>query len=153
MKIVDSFALKASRETVWDALNEPDIIGPCMPGCYKLEILGPTLYRVHVRTSVGLVKAKFKLIVETTQATPPEEIVTITQGEAGTKASRVRAESTMRLVAIDAQNTQLHYTTDVSVAGTFGMFGLGFMRKKAKALGQEFIQNFAKKIEVQENQE
>lgn len=127
----------------------PDIVGPCVPGCEKVEILGPNSYRAHVGVKVGPIKAKFALTVEIIKETPPEEVISVTRGEEGSKASVVQADNILRLSEIDPHTTSVNYSSEVSVVGRLGKFGFGFMQKKAKALGGEFAASFASKVEDQ----
>ena len=150
MKIEDTFTLNAPREDVWKAMIDPAIVGPCVPGCEKVDVLSPTSYRAHVGVKVGPVKAKFHLTVDITKQTAPEEILSVTRGEEGSRASVLQADSILRLVAIDPHTTQVFYSSEVSIVGRLGKFGFGFMQKKAKALGEEFAAKFAKTVEKSE---
>jgi carbon monoxide dehydrogenase subunit G len=68
-----------------------------VPGCEKVEILGPTTYLAEVKVKLGPIKAEFRLNVEVTKETPPEEVLSITKGEEGSKASLVQAKNILRL--------------------------------------------------------
>ena len=147
MKIEDSFTLNASRAVVWQAITDPAIVAPCVPGCEKVETLGPTTYLAEVKVKVGPIKAVFRLNVEITKETPPEEVLSFTKGEEGSKASLVQAENILRLSEIDAGTTEVCYSSEVSIVGRLGKFGFGIMKKKAKALGNEFAEAFRSEVE------
>ena len=147
MKIEESFILNASRAVVWQAITDPDIVAPCVPGCEKVEILGPTTYLANVKVKVGPIKAEFRLNVEVTKETPPEEVLSISKGEEGSKASVVQAENILRLIEIDANTTEVYYSSEVAIVGRLGKFGFGIMKKKAAALGKEFAEAFREKVE------
>ena len=147
MKIEDSFTLNASRAVVWQAITDPAIVAPCVPGCEKVEILGPTTYLAEVKVKLGPIKAEFRLNVEVTKETPPEEVLSITKGEEGSKASLVQAKNILRLNEIDAETTEVFYSSEVSIVGRLGKFGFGIMKKKAKALGDEFAEAFRREVE------
>jgi hypothetical protein len=42
MQMNDSQSVPASRQVVWAALNDPDILRQCIPGCQTLEMTSPT---------------------------------------------------------------------------------------------------------------
>ncbi|MEQ9125811.1 MAG: 4-hydroxybenzoyl-CoA reductase, partial [Alphaproteobacteria bacterium] len=67
--------------------------------------------------------------------------------EEGGKASRVSADSTLALKALDESQTEVTYASDVSVVGRLGKFGLGIMKKKAKSMGEEFAAKFRERVE------
>ena len=85
--------------------------------------------------------------VEVTKETPPEEVLSITKGEEGSKASLVQAKNILRLNEIDAETTEVFYSSEVSIVGRLGKFGFGIMKKKAKALGDEFAEAFRREVE------
>ena len=150
MKIEDSFTLKTSRDNVWNAITNPNIVAPCIPGCQNVEVIGPTSYAAEVRVKVGPVKANFRLKVEVTSENPPSEVYSITRGEEGSKASIIHAENILRLKQVDANTTEVFYSSEVAIVGRLGKFGFGFMKKKAKALGDEFAEAFRKAVESAE---
>ena len=48
----------------------------------------------------------------------------------------------MKLAEREAALTEVRYTSEISITGRLGKFGLGMMRKKADQLRQEFVQKF-----------
>ena len=148
MKIEDTFILKTSQDEVWNAITDPDIVAPCVPGCQKVQVLGPNIYSAEVKVKIGPIKAKFYLNVEVTRETPPVEVRSTTRGEEGSKASVLQAESIVRLKQIDANTTEVYYCSDVNIIGRLGKFGFGIMKKKAKTLGDEFAEAFRKTVEL-----
>ena len=41
MKLTGSYKLKVKKEVVWKALNDPDVLKQCIPGCesFKKKVL------------------------------------------------------------------------------------------------------------------
>jgi carbon monoxide dehydrogenase subunit G len=109
-------------------------------------MLSPTSYRAEVGISVGPVKADFNLVVEVSKEEPPERILSTTRGEEGTRASLLSAENVVSLTELADGGTQVSYSSEVSVTGRLGKFGLGMMKKKAEALGEAFAAAFREKI-------
>ena len=52
-------ALPVSQSLTWDALNNPEVLKACIPGCDRFETDGPTIYNVGVTLKIGPVAAKF----------------------------------------------------------------------------------------------
>lgn len=150
MLIEDSFTLKAAQADVWRAIMDPEIVAPCVPGCEHVEVLGPNAYLANVKVKVGPIKAEFRLNIEVTKETPPSEMLSTTRGEEGSKASVVQAENILRLRQIDETTTEVFYSSDVALVGRLGKFGFGFMKKKAKTLGNEFAEAFCAVVEPEE---
>lgn len=147
MKIEKTFTVAASREQVWEFITAPERVAACIPGCQSVEVTGPGTYKAQVKLQVGPIKAGFKLDVATTEERPPEFSAYSTRGEEGGKASRVTADSTLSLKPIDEGHTEVTYASEISVVGRLGKFGLGIMKKKADAMGEEFVQALRERVE------
>ena len=146
MRMEGSFVVSAPRETVWRRIKDPALLASCIPGCRKIEMLSPTSYRAEVAISVGPVKADFHLVVEVSKEEPPERILSTTRGEEGTRASILSADNVVSLADLGDGRTEVSYSSEVSITGRLGKFGLGMMKKKAEALGEEFAAAFREKI-------
>jgi carbon monoxide dehydrogenase subunit G len=59
MQMNDSQSVPASRQAVWAALNDPDILRQCIPGCQTLEMTSPTEMTAKVIIKIGPVKTTF----------------------------------------------------------------------------------------------
>jgi carbon monoxide dehydrogenase subunit G len=59
MQMSDSQRIPASRDKVWAALNDPEVLKNCIPGCEALEMSSPTEMTATVVFKVGPVKATF----------------------------------------------------------------------------------------------
>ncbi len=148
MKIADSFVVDAPLERVWRMITDPEIVGPCIPGCRGIEIVGPDSYRADIGVAVGPIKTVFSVTVEKTDQRPPHFAAAATRGEEGSRASTLRADSTLDLSATAEGGTAIAYSSDVSVFGRLGRFGLGIMKKKARDLGREFAEAFRLRAEA-----
>ncbi len=126
----------------------PDQVAPCIPGCGDVEILGKNKYRANVKLAVGPIKTNFNVTVEITEQQAPNFAATLTRGEEGGKASMVTANSELRLKPVNGEQTEVNYKSEVSIVGRLGKFGLGIMKKKAKAIGEEFAENFRARLET-----
>ena len=147
MKIEDSFRVARPIEQVWAAITDPARVGPCIPGCRGVEVTGPASYKAAVQVAIGPIKTEFNLVVEVTEERPPGFAATVTRGEEGSRVSVLSAHSTLRLAPAGDSATNVHYSSEVSVVGRLGRFGLGVMKKKAKAMGDEFAAAFRTRVE------
>ena len=146
MQVADSFTVDAPLELVWSMITDPEVVGPCLPGCQGIEVTGPTTYKADIRVAVGPIKTIFSVTVEKTEERPPRFAASTTKGEEGGRASTLNATSTLTLSEVEG-GTEIAYASDVSVFGRLGKFGLGVMKKKARDLGHAFAENFREKAE------
>lgn len=146
MLIEGQFEVAAPRARVWQAIREPTLMAGCIPGCEAIETIDPTQYRATILVEVGPIKARFNLVVAVTREVPLDSINSTTRGEEGTRASILGARNRVSLREIAADRTEVAYSSEVSVTGRLGKFGLGIMKKKAETLGQQFAERFRQKI-------
>lgn len=147
MKIEGAFRVAAPRLEVWRRITDPGLMAACVPGCQAIERLSPTRYMTKVAVGIGPIKATFNLLVEVTKEEPPERVLSTTRGEEGSRASIVSAENVVALAEIDTATTEVSYSSEVAVSGRLGKFGLGVMKKKAAAMGEEFVAAFRARVE------
>lgn len=147
MRIEGHFVVAAPQQLVWTAIRDPAIVAPCIPGCQNVEVVNPTLYKARVRVTIGPIKADFNVDVEILEETPPEAVRSRTRGEEGSRASSLSAENTLRLTALGDNETEVFYSSEATIVGRLGKFGLGIMKKKAESLGREFAASFKQRIE------
>jgi carbon monoxide dehydrogenase subunit G len=146
MKIEGSFRVQAPIDTVWRYITDPGEVAPCLPGCENVEVTGANTYRATIRVALGPIKTAFNVTVELTEQQPPHFAASVTRGEEGGKASTLTARNELRLRALDPGTTEVSYSSDVSLFGRLGKYGLGVMKKKAESLGQEFAQSFGARV-------
>jgi uncharacterized protein len=71
MQMIDSQRIPASKTTVWAALNDPDILRQCIPGCQALEMTAANEMSATVVVKIGPVKATFGGKVSLSDIDPP----------------------------------------------------------------------------------
>ena len=146
MKIEDRLRVPAPRQAVWDFIRNPEQLAPCVPGCSSVEVLGDNRYKAAVGIAIGPIKASFNVEITVTEEQPPLLIKTSARGEEGSRASTVASENILRLEEVGPEETELVYSSEVSVVGRLGKFGLGIMKKKAESLGREFAQTLSRRL-------
>ena len=147
--IEEEFTVQAPLDHVWDCIRNPAFVAPCVPGCLDVEELGDGAYRTAVKVGIGPIKTVFKLDIQVAEERPPGFARIETRGQEGTNASRLTAKSELTLSAAGLGSTNVYYQSDVQVTGRLAKFGLGIMKKKAKALGAEFAENFRAAAEAE----
>ena len=71
MTMTGEVQLAAPRQTVWEMLNDPDVLKATIPGCESLEKTSDTSFAAVAVTKIGPVKAKWKGKVTLTDLDPP----------------------------------------------------------------------------------
>src|SRR3954467_4114265 len=75
--------LPAPRETVWDALNDPEVLKACIPGCESLEKTDDDQLRATAAVKIGPISARFNGKVKLTALDPPNSYRISGEGQGG----------------------------------------------------------------------
>lgn len=144
MEMNGTHLIPANRETVWAALNDPDVLRACIPGCKELEMQSPTDMTATVVTKIGPVKATFKGAVTLENLNPPESYTIAGEGKGGI-AGFAKGGADVTLADVDG-STELTYTVDAKVGGKIAQLGSRLIDSTAKKLAEEFFTNFSNHV-------
>jgi carbon monoxide dehydrogenase subunit G len=141
MDMTGSYRIAASRDAVWAALNDPDVLKQCIPGCETLEMLSPTEMKATVTSKIGPVKARFSGKVNLSDLNPPESYTISGEGTGGA-AGFAKGGAEVRLTE-DGAETVLDYTAKAQVGGKIAQLGARLIDGVAKKMADEFFSKFA----------
>ena len=144
MKMNGEFRVPTDRETVWRALNDPEVLKECLPGCQEIEKTSDTEMSATLAIKVGPVKATFKGGVTFSDIDPPNGYTLSGQGQGGT-AGFASGEAKVRLVEEDGA-TLLQYECDAKVGGKLAQIGSRLIDSTAKKLAKQFFDSLAEKL-------
>jgi uncharacterized protein len=137
----DSQRIPASQQKVWAALNDPEILKQCIPGCQSLEMSSPTEMTATVIFRVGPVKATFGGKVTLSDLDPPNSYRISGEGSGGV-AGFAKGGATVRLESESPELTILHYEVDAQIGGKLAQLGARLIDSTAKKLAGEFFTAF-----------
>ena len=142
MEMKGSQIIPADRQTVWEALNNPDILRQAIPGCKELDMSSPTEMTATVVTKIGPVKATFKGAVTLENLNPPDSYTISGEGKGGIAGF---AKGGADVSLSDAEGgTQLDYDVQAKVGGKLAQLGSRLIDSTARKLADEFFDNFSK---------
>lgn len=144
MEIKGEYRIGASREKVFVALNDPDILRACIPGCESLEKLSDTEMTAKVRLRVGPVSAAFGGKVTLSDIDPPNGYRISGEGQGGV-AGFAKGGAVVTLTEEDGQ-TVLSYDVDAQVGGKIAQVGARLIQGTAQKLADQFFGKFAESI-------
>jgi carbon monoxide dehydrogenase subunit G len=145
MDMTGEHRIRLPQETVWRALNDPDILKASIPGCEELIREGDTAFKGRIAASVGPVRAKFSGAATLSDIDPPNGY-TLSGNGSGGAAGMVKGGAKVRLTS-DAEGTVLRYEAQAQVAGKLAQIGSRLVDMAAKKMADEFFQNFVQQLE------
>src|SRR5258708_2085449 len=128
--------LPASRQAVWEKLNDPEVLKACIPGCEELEKTDDHGFRAVAKMKVGPVSARFKGKVTLSDLDPPNGYKI--SGEGGASVALTDKDG----------GTLLSYNVEAQIGGKLAQLGQRLINGAAKKLADEFFSNFAKAVEA-----
>src|ERR1700759_615600 len=145
MQMQDSQRIPASRDKVWAALNEPEVLKQCIPGCQNLEMTSPTEMTATVVFKVGPVKATFGGKVTLSDLDPPNSYRISGEGSGGI-AGFAKGGATVTLTEEAPDVTLLQYDVDAQIGGKLAQLGGRLIDSTARKLAAEFFAAFGNAV-------
>jgi carbon monoxide dehydrogenase subunit G len=146
MTMTGEVQLPASRETVWEKLNDPAVLKSCVPGCEQLDKVSETEFQAVASIKVGPVKARWKGKVRLSDLDPPNGYKISGEGEGGV-AGFAKGGATVALADKDGGGTLLTYNVEAQIGGKLAQLGQRLINSAAKKTADDFFANFAKAVQ------
>ena len=144
MELKDEILIEAPRDVVYAALNDPDILKDCIPGCEELIKHSDTELEAKVVLKIGPVKAKFGGNVTLNPENPPERFSLTGEGNGGAAGfAKGGAEVTL---SEQGGGTLLAYDASAQIGGKLAQLGSRLVQGTAKKLAGKFFTSFAERV-------
>jgi carbon monoxide dehydrogenase subunit G len=140
--------IEAPIDAVWQALNDPDVLRTCIPGCESLEKLSDTEMTATVVLKVGPIKARFEGRVELTNLNPPRSYTISGEGKGGI-AGFAKGGADVSLAEDGPGATILSYAVKADVGGKIAQLGARLMDSTARKLAAQFFTNLGARFDGQ----
>ena len=136
--------IDASKNTVWEALNNPEILKECIAGCSKIEKVNSTEFVLAMTARVGPVKAKFNGKLKLKNLDPPNAYTIDFNGSGGV-AGFGKGSAEVKLIEENSK-TLLKYTAEASVGGKLAQVGARLIDGVAKKMATDFFAKFKNSV-------
>ena len=137
--------ISAPVQKVWEALNDPDVLKDCIPGCQNLNKKSDTEFQATVVLKIGPIKATFAGEVALKNLKPPHSYTIAGEGKGGI-AGFAKGGADVQLSEDGADTTVLKYAAKADVGGKIAQLGSRLITSTSKKLAGEFFSSFNKKV-------
>ena len=141
MDITGEFRIPASRERVWEALGDPQVLKECIPGCESMKRESEREFFAVIRSRIGPVNAKFDSRIELSHLVAPEAYTISGEGRGGA-AGFGKGVAEVRLDG-DGEETVLHYRAELQVGGKLAQIGSRLVAGATRKIVSDFFSRFA----------
>ena len=145
MEMTSSRVVPAPPEVVWAALNDPEALKACLPGCESLELVGDNEWRATLAAKVGPVSARFSGTMRMTDSHPPSGYTLKFEGQGGA-AGFANGEARVTLAPSDGGHTLLAYAVHAQVGGKLAQIGSRLIDGAAAKLAEDFFARFSERV-------
>ncbi len=140
MEMQGTRQLKVKQQQAWDALNNPDVLKACIPGCDRIEASGANEFSMGTALKIGPVSAKFSGKIVLSEIHAPTSYTLNFEGQGGV-AGFGKGTAKVNLTP-NADGCELSYSVTAQVGGKIAQLGQRLIDGVAKSLSEEFFKRF-----------
>jgi len=144
MEMMGEQLIHATQADTWAALNDPEILKACVPGCESIDRTSDTEYVVQMTARVGPVSAKFKGKLSLSNMNPPHSYSIAFEGQGGV-AGFAKGGADVSLTP-DGHSTKLAYKVKANVGGKLAQIGSRLVDAAANKVANDFFNAFNEKV-------
>ncbi|MBL6457858.1 carbon monoxide dehydrogenase subunit G [Belnapia sp. T6] len=142
MEMTGERRIPAPRQTVWEALNDPEVLQASIPGCESVERVGDDQFQAKVALKLGPMSAKFGGKVKLENLNPPASYTITGEGNGGAMGF-AKGGADVALEEIGPSETLLTYNVKAQVGGKMAQLGGRLIDSTAKQMADQFFNRFA----------
>ena len=144
MRMSGEQAIAAPRARVWAALNDPEVLRQCIPGCQSLDKESDERMVAAAEIRIGPIGARFKGVVTLSDIDAPHGYTITGQGNGGIAGS-AKGGAKVRLRE-EAGGTVIAYDVEAEVGGRMAQLGGPIIDATAKNLAGKFFAKFGEVV-------
>ena len=148
MKLSGSYQINLSKQKVWEALNDPEILKKAIPGCEEFKKNSETEFTATATNKIGPFNASFTGDIELTDLDPPNSYKITGSGN-----SPVGFASGDAIVKLEdhEKGTNLIYEVEANVGGKIAQVGSRLIDMTAKKMADIFFGKFSELISTEDS--
>ena len=137
--------LSVTQQQAWDALNNPEVLKACIPGCESIEATGENAYALVNALKVGPVAARFKGSIRLADVQAPHSYTLHFEGNGG--AAGFGKGSAQVSLRPQGEGCELAYAVNASVGGKIAQVGQRLIDGVAKSMAESFFSRFEEEMQ------
>jgi hypothetical protein len=143
MDMTGEYRIPAPRDTVWQALNDPDVLRASIPGCEELNLVSDNELTAKVTAKIGPVKQKFNGDVFLENVDAPHSYTL--RGEGKGTAGFAKGSADIQLEEVSGE-TILRYQAHADIGGKLAQLGSRLVKGSAQKMADDFFSNFVTQV-------
>ena len=140
MKLTGSYKMNVKKEAVWKALNDPNILKQCIPGCESFDKESSNIFNATATNQIGPMNATFSGTV--TLSNIQENQSYTLSGEGQSSVGFANGSANVKLIEENGTTT-LTYEVNANVGGKIAQLGSRLISGVAKKMSDYFFGRLA----------
>ncbi len=149
MEMHGSRHLAITQQQAWDALNDPQVLKVCIPGCDRIEPTGENQYAIGMAVKVGPVAARFAGKIRLQDVLPPNSYTLQFEGNAGAAGFGKGTAKVNLAPPVEGAGCELGYTAQAQVGGKIAQVGQRLVDGVARSMADDFFRRFDEEMQRQ----
>ncbi|WP_164730620.1 CoxG family protein [Pelagibacterium montanilacus] len=134
------YRIGASRQAVWEALNDTAILGACIPGCRSIVWTAPDRLEARIGVNLGVAKPVFTGELVLKDVDPARHYTLLGRGRGGLLGA---ASASARIALSDrGADTILEFSADGGASGPIMKLGRTLVGASAQGVIDGFFERF-----------
>jgi uncharacterized protein len=143
VKIAGAHVLAVPQERAYALLQDPVVLGKCMPGCDALEQIGEAQYHMKMKMVLASVSGLFDGTVRIADRNPPTSFRLIVEGSG--KIGFMKGDGLLTLVPVEG-GTSVQYEGSVEIGGTIAAVGQRLLDTTSKMIIKRFFDKLSAEV-------
>lgn len=139
--------LAVTQQQAWDALNDPEVLKTCIPGCDKVEPTGENQYAIGMAVKIGPVSARFAGKINLVDVMPPNSYTLAFEGQGGAAGFGKGTAKVNLSPAAEGAGCELAYTAQAQVGGKIAQVGQRLVDGVARSMAEDFFRRFDEEMQ------
>jgi len=142
VELTGEHTFNVPREQVWKFMLDPEVLKACLPGCEKLDEVGPDEYLAVMKIGISFIRGTFTGKVKITDKDEPSSYNMSVEGSG--PQGQVSGVGKLELVDNGSGGTIVKYRGEANVRGSLARVGARMIQPAAKTIVGQFFDRMEK---------
>lgn len=147
MQLSGEHVSKASPERVWQFMLDPEVLKASLPGCERLDEIGPDSYSATMTIGIGMIKGKYEGTVSIKDKNEPHSFRMIVDGKG--PQGQMTGDGLIEFVP-EGEGTRIKWSGDANVRGVLARIGSRVIQPAAKTIVGQFFKRMEDRAAAQQ---
>ena len=144
MRVQGSYTFDTDVKTVWEAMQSPDVLSGCIPGCESFDPAGENRYTVRMSVRVSAITGSYQGEVKIENSDYLNSYTMIVQGSG--RGGTVKGSGDLNFSESEGRTT-IRIAGDVQVTGVIARVGQRLLGGASRMMMNQFFDCLRTKIE------